>query len=398
MRTLIFILLVLIPVCSYADVVEKIEIEGLKWTKERFIRRELLFKEGDQFSKEKLKKSIRNLLNTHLFYRITPEVEKKDGKVVLKLRCKERFPIVPLPRGRIKSKSAKAGLEVRDYNLGGMGNHLFAGYIRWFGNGNRDREGYVSTNLYKFIKGKFDLGAGVSASENYDKDYIVEGEKLGKYDVKNTDMNVYITLYLDPEKIHKLTLGQLSEFSRYSDWISDKDEHYLTVGYTVDRTTDMVYYVKGSSFSVFSQLAEPSISSVFTGNLYATYSNSIRKRNFDTAKYSFSAGTKVGYSGGGFTVLAGIPGYESEKLTGKRFACIRLSYRMAVLDKSFFIEPTLFSGEVFNGSRANYLLSPGLEAEAFWAKLVDGIIRFKLFRGVGNGGSTTSLLKLDFRW
>ena len=58
MRTLIFLFLfLLISVSSYSKTIEKIEIYGLKWTKEKFVRRELLFKEGDEFAEEKLKKS-----------------------------------------------------------------------------------------------------------------------------------------------------------------------------------------------------------------------------------------------------------------------------------------------------------------------------------------------------
>ncbi len=389
----------MISVNSYSETIEKIEICGLKWTKEKFVRRELLFKEGDEFSEEKLKKSIRNLLNTHLFYKIIPEIDKKDEKVTVKLKIKERFPIVPIPKFRIKTdESFRAGVEVRDYNFRGMGHHLFVGYTRWFRNENRERNGYLYSKFYRVLEDKIDIGAGVNFFESRNNDFVKDGTTVGKYDLKILRTNFYLTKYLDAEKIHKVTVGLRPEFIRYSDWISDVDEYYLSFGYTVDKTTDMVYYTKGSLFYVYTELAQPTLSSVFTGRLIASYSNSVRKREIDTITYGISAGTKVGYSGDGFILNAGIPGYTSEKTEGKRFLSFNISYRMAVVDKSVFLKPTIAGGDAFSSKPDDFLLSPGIEVEAFWAKLVDGIIRFKIFKGIGNGSDTQTSLKFGFRW
>ena len=61
-----------------APIVESIELKGLKRVKEELVYKELLLKVGDEFDNVKLKKSIRNLMNTHLFYKIKPEIEKHD--------------------------------------------------------------------------------------------------------------------------------------------------------------------------------------------------------------------------------------------------------------------------------------------------------------------------------
>jgi outer membrane protein assembly factor BamA len=399
-RTLIFLFLfLLIPVSSYSETIEKIEIYGLKWTKEKFVRRELLFKEGDEFSEEKLKKSIRNLLNTHLFYRIVPEINKKNEKVTVKLKIKERFPIVPIPKFRIKTdESFRTGVEVRDYNLRGMGHHLFVGYTRWFKNENGERNAYLYSKFYRVLEDKVDIGAGVNFYESHNNNFVKDGTVIGKYDLKILRTNFYLTKYLDAEKIHRITAGLRPEFIRYSDWIRDIDEYYVDFSYTIDKTTDMVYYTKGSFFYVYAELAEPTLSSVFTGRLIASYSNSIRRREVDTITYGISAGTKVGYSGNGFILNAGIPGYTSEKVGGKRFLSFNISYRMAVIGRSVFLKPTIAGGDAFSSKPDDLLLSPGMEIEAFWAKLVDGIIRFRIFKGIGNGSDTQTSLKFGFRW
>ena len=57
-KLLLWLILFLVPSISYGKTISKIEIEGLKWTKESLIRKELLIHEGNDFSKEKLQKSI----------------------------------------------------------------------------------------------------------------------------------------------------------------------------------------------------------------------------------------------------------------------------------------------------------------------------------------------------
>jgi hypothetical protein len=247
------------------------------------------------------------------------------------------------------------------------------------------------------LEDKVDIGAGVNFFESYNNNFVNDGT-VRKYNLKTLRTNFYLTKYLDAEKIHRITAGLRPEFIRYSDWIRDVDEYYVDFSYTIDRTTDMVYYTKGSLFYVYTEFAEPTLSSVFTGSLIASYSNSIRRRDVDTVTYGISAGTKVGYSGNRFILNAGIPGYTSEKTGGKRALSFSISYRMAAIGKSVFLKPTITGGDAFRNKPDDFLLSPGVEVEAFWAKLVDGIIRFRIFKGIGSGSDTQTSLKFGFRW
>ena len=393
MRTLLlFLLLFLTPLTSLAATVERIEIEGLKWTKKEFVERELLLKPGDQFSEEKLRESVRNLLNTHLFYRVEPEVIKTKKGVIVKLRLKERFPIVPLPKLRVKSSGAyRAGLELRDYNLLGMGHKLYIGYVKWFNSGFESYSAYSYLNLYRVIRERGNVYGGVY----YFKD---EGETDGKtYSFKFLEFPVGVHFFLDERKVNQVSLGLTPSFLRYSNLLRDKNIYYLDFSYVRDLSTDMVYFVKGGVFSLKLRTSLPQLSDLSTWSLELSYKNSVPIAGTETKNYRLGMGTKLGYSGEGYRLRAPVPGYTGEKLETKRYIYGSYGYRIPVIDRSVYFSPELYAGNLVRG-RKGLLLSGGFELTAFWAKLVDGIIRFKLFRGLGRGSDTQTSLRLTFRW
>ncbi|TCK05429.1 POTRA domain-containing protein [Phorcysia thermohydrogeniphila] len=397
-KLIIFLLAVLFPLSGYGKTVSKIEIVGLKWTKKALVRKELLIHEGEEFSKEKLKKSIRNLLNTHLFYKVVPEIKEVDGKVVIKLRFKERFPIVPIPRVRLKADGTyKAGMEVRDYNLFGMGHRLYVGYTRWFGTDNHWKNAFIYTKLYRIIENDIDLNAGISWAKGEDIEYVEDNKVLGKYNLRMVSIPISLTSYLDPEKVKQIIVGIRPTFSHYSEFVSDRRFYYLTFGLVFDRTSDMVYYIKGSRAYIYGEVAEPTTSSVFTGALFFHWENNIHVNYVDTYSCSFSAGTKVGYSEG-FFVNSGIPGYKSEKTINKRFLRWNFSLKKAIVGKSVFLRPNLTVGDAFKSRPDDLLIAPGFELTAFWAKLADGIISLKFSKGIGKGSDTQTNFRFDFRW
>jgi outer membrane protein assembly factor BamA len=397
-KLLLWLILFLVPAISYGKTISKIEIEGLKWTKESLIRKELLIHEGNDFSKEKLQKSIRNLLNTHLFYKVEPEVKEVDGKVIVKLRFKEKFPIVPIPRLRLKvDGSYKAGMEVRDYNLLGMGYRLYVGYTRWFGTDNKWKNWFIYTKLYRIIKNKVNLNAGIFWTKGEDIEYIGDNGIPGKYNLKRVSIPISLTSYLDPEKVRQIMFGIRPTFTNYSEFLSDTRLYYITLGLTFDRTSDMVYYTKGSRTVIYGEVAEPLTSSVFTGALFFSWENNIHSKSVDTYSYSFSAGTKVGYSGR-FLVSSGIPGYKSEEVINKRFIKWKFSLKKAIVGKSIFLRPAIVLGDAFKSRPDDLLVTPSLELLAFWAKLADGIISFKFSKGIGRNSDTQTNFKFNFRW
>ncbi|MEO2082836.1 MAG: POTRA domain-containing protein [Desulfurobacteriaceae bacterium] len=393
MRLIFLLLFILFPCFAFSATVERIEIEGLKWTKEEFVRRELLLKPGEEFSEEKLRESVRNLLNTHLFYEVKPSVKRFDGKVVVRLKIRERFPVVPLPKLRLKSDgSYRAGLEVRDYNVGGMGHRLYAGYVKWFNSDHREFKYYLRLYLYRLLN---DVDFGIGA---YRSLYSSEDANGKEYTVSSVSVPVYMKRYLDPKKVNQLSLGFTPVRLRYTDPFKDRDFYYTSFTFVRDSSTDRVYFVEGRRYGISLSYSVPSISSVSTGSVRVSYSNSIAVKGAETKIYELFLGTKLGYRSDSLLISAPLSGYRESKVLGEKYAVAGVSYRKPLIDKWLFVKPSVRVGDAFDSSPDDLLVSVGLEVEAFWVKLVDGIIRFKLFRGLGPGGDTSSSFKLSFRW
>ncbi len=395
---IIAVLVLLLSGSSRGAVIERIEIYGLKWTKERFVRRELLIKEGQEFSPKALSLSIRNLLNTHLFYRVKTSVTYEEGKTVVKLYLKEKFPVVPLPRVRFKEDgSYKTGLEVRDYNLFGMGHKLYLGYTRWYNTDRPSKRSFIYLNLYRVIGDGRDLSLGAYYSQSWES-LVNNGKEEGEYREESYTFPILVKLYLDKKKVNQLTLGLTPYLSFPSRLIRDRRLYYLNLYYTKDYSTDMVYYTVGKRFRVGGNLALPEVSSVFTGDLSISYLKSVKRGKLKTLSYRAVAGTKIGYSDRGYYLTSPIPGFKPEKVINKRYAAVNLFYRFPVVDRSVFLKPSLWVGDSFKERPDDLLVSAGLELNAFWVKLADGIIRFKIFRGLNGGADTQSSFRFSFRW
>ncbi len=376
----------------------EVKVEGLRWTRESFVLRELLLKPGEPFSEKKLKESVRNLLNTHLFYRVEPLVIRRKNGVIVVLKVKEKFPLVPLPRFRFKANgSYRAGMEVRDYNLFGLGHKIFAGYLKWFRTDNESYRYYIYLNLYRIIENRFNLFGGATYSSERE-DYIVNSKKEGEYRVKKREFLIGTLIYLDRQKINQLSLSLRPVFSNYSSILQDRKIYYGELSYTRNLSTDMVYYQVGSRFNITASYSLPGVSELSTGEVTASYSNSVKYGKYRTRIYSGGFGTKVGYSGGGYQLQAPIPGYRAERITGKRYLFGSFSVRRPIVDRSIYLKPTVIAGDAFRWTPDDLLVSAGVELTAFWVKLADGMIRFKLFRGLGRGGETKTSFRLTFRW
>ncbi|WP_456454822.1 POTRA domain-containing protein [Thermovibrio sp.] len=377
-----------------AEVVERIEISGLRWTKKELVLKELLLKPGQEFSQKLLKLSIRNLLNTHLFYKVESKVIEDNGKVIIKLKLKDKFPLVPLPRFQLKSSGAyKAGMEVRDYNLLGLGHKVFAGYVRWFNESLPSKKLYTYTELYRIIENRGNLSFGLFYNESYGT--TREGERFKE---KLIRAPLKTTFYLDREKVKQLSAGIESFSSLNSGSVKDTRLQYLTLSFLKDKSTDMVYYTVGRKEGLSIKLSAPGVSDFFTGEVLGFLTLSKRKGSLTTYAVSAYGGTKVGYSREGLYLRAPLPGYSTQKLYNKRFLAANYSYRFSLIDKSVFLKPTLWVGSSFKNRPRKLLSSVGFELTAFWARIADGIIKFKIFRGIGNGGETESSFRLSFRW
>ncbi len=390
---LLFLLLLSLPVG--AEVIKEIKIVGLKWTKEELVRKELLLKEGEEFSDRLLKLSIRNLLNTHLFYEVIPEISKTEEGVKLTLELKERFPIVPIPRFRSGSGGAyRAGFELRDYNFGGMGHKLFAGFSRWYNTDDPSERGVFYFGLYRILS-RVTVGLGFNYYKG-DVSRVVDGEYYGEYREEAYDIPLLLTYYLDPMKVGQLSIG-IEHKSFRREVYPDRVFNFIVLRWLSDRSTDMVYYLKGHKILASVELAEPVSSSYFTGSVAVSACRSVPFKGLRTLRYRVSAGSKFGYSKE-FQLNSGIPGFSEEEVVNRRFASLVVSYRFPVYRKNVFLEPVAVMGDSFKTVPDDFLLSAGLRLEVFWERLVDGIISFTCYRGLGANGEFNSSFKFGFRW
>ena len=403
MKPLIAIILYLmIPVSCLAVPIKNIELSGLRRVKPKFVRRELLFKTGDEFDRSKLKASIRNLLNTHLFYDIQPKVINNGNYVDILIRFKERYSIVPIPKFRLKTNgSYRVGGEVRDYNVAGEGHHLFIMYTKWLG-GQKGEDSSVRFNLYRFIREKINLGGGLSYSKSYDEDLYKNGRITSTYDLRSYRFNLFLLKYLDPYKMNRVLVGFSPSYNDYSvksgKGMDDRFENFMNFELIHDGITDMVYFLKGVSYGIGVDMAEPISSDVFTGDVRANFSKHIDVNGVDTFNVNADVGSKFGYSGSDFLLSANVPGFENERQKGKRTFRIKADYRFNVLDKTVFVKPVVIAGDGFDRLPDHLFLTAGGELEAMWARFVDGIISFKIYRGVGVHAKTSTLLRFGFRW
>jgi hypothetical protein len=160
----------------------------------------------------------------------------------------------------------------------------------------------------------------------------------------------------------------------------------------------MVYFLKGISYGINVDVAEPISSHVFTGDVRANFSKHIKVEKVNTVNINVNFGTKFGYSGSTLLLSADVPGFNTERQTGKRIFRIRADYRFNVLDKTVFAKPVVIAGDGFNDFPDHLFLTAGGELEAMWARFVDGVITFKLYRGIGIHAQTSTLLRFGFRW
>ena len=103
--------------------IKSIEINGLKRTKPRVIRRNLPFSEGDIWQSGDAKTGERRLLNLGLFS--MAHISPPDEKGVVRIRVKERWPFFLLPEGsRQDTGKTSVGLALTDHNLWGLNHNL----------------------------------------------------------------------------------------------------------------------------------------------------------------------------------------------------------------------------------------------------------------------------------
>lgn len=117
------------PVLLFAEDIKSIEINGLRYSNERVVLRELPFSTGEEWHGGDAEVGERRLRNLGLFSEV--RISPPDQNGVVKILAKDRWPLWLLPEAsRSDGGASSAGFALTEHNLWGLHhNFRFAG--RW---------------------------------------------------------------------------------------------------------------------------------------------------------------------------------------------------------------------------------------------------------------------------
>jgi len=126
---MLFMIMLLPAKGTAEEVVRSIHVSGIDRTDIRTVLRELPFREGDIWQQDWQETSERWLRNTGLFSEARVSAPDEDG--VVNVYVHERWSLWLLPTVTRKDNgTSKAGLNLDEYNLWGLGHHLHASVIQ----------------------------------------------------------------------------------------------------------------------------------------------------------------------------------------------------------------------------------------------------------------------------
>lgn len=187
MRSVLLLLVLLFSSAVGAAEIKQIEVDGLEYSDERVVLRELPFEAGDQWRPEFAAIGERRLRNLGLFSEAV--IQEPDQNGVVHIRVNDRWPLWLLPEAtRSDRGSSSAGLTMTYHNVWGL-NHQLRLATRWDtgknfsggGSGNTYQSSYIwrriydsnfSLNLdYKGGRGLFDAYQNGLLTSNYNLEH-----------------------------------------------------------------------------------------------------------------------------------------------------------------------------------------------------------------------------------
>jgi NTE family protein len=242
------------------------EIKIKSETNEALIKRELIFKEGDYFLYEEVKRGLKNLRSTNLFKDIDITVEITGNKNVIYINTKERISNL-LKVGFLVDNvyNAQLSIDLRDVNLLGTGTEL--GLFLFGGASNR---AYIAEHIahrifntyltykinayYKFNDINVYNRELSSTGNTYDSD------KIGKY--RQIFYGASLSLGTQIEKFGKLIFTGKYQFDEVKNKEGNVVNPYKTkivslkIGATIDDQNKYPYPDDGLYFDGFYETAQ----------------------------------------------------------------------------------------------------------------------------------------------
>lgn len=173
--------------------VERIDIKGNKKTKDRVIRRELRFKQGDVFNRNLASRSIERIYNTGYFEDVNVRLfqgEKNANDVIMEIDVAEqKTGSVTVGAGYSQSDGLVGILGLSETNLRGTGDKVA---LNWeFGGKTHSNKNYTFSYTHPWLNSHGDsIGMSIYDREAEYDDYDGKGNTVSEYRKKTTGGNV----------------------------------------------------------------------------------------------------------------------------------------------------------------------------------------------------------------
>ena len=209
--------------------VERIDIKGNKKTKDRVIRRELRFKQGDVFNRNLASRSIERIYNTGYFEDVNVRLfqgEKNANDVIMEIDVAEqKTGSVTVGAGYSQSDGLVGILGLSETNLRGTGDKVA---LNWeFGGKTHSNKNYTFSYTHPWLNSHGDsIGMSIYDREAEYDDYDGKGNTVSEYRKKTTGGNVtygrvrseYVSDYVTLETKKTKYLSHEGGPNNYDSW------------------------------------------------------------------------------------------------------------------------------------------------------------------------------------
>jgi outer membrane protein assembly factor BamA len=391
MRTLLFILIFLIPGVAIAEsyFVSAIEFRDNEKTRPETMLRELTFSAGEMVSDEQIESGRQAIMNLGLFKRVSADLEARDDGLVLIYSLNEKRYLLVLPRlSRSGDGDWSWGARFRWDNVGGLNRRLDLGIRRKdLKNSDVQQEDQVSLEyLMPRIWGSpYDFGFELRS-----EDIQIEeerGDLSGEYNQRLDSLRLDLSRWLretGPSQGWRLS-GQLRYEDYENDFLSGDSGLYfdtrvvaLSFGIEFNDMTELLYSRTGQHFGYNLEIASDATGSessfVRHSAFYRGYRHVTSREHTNLnyqVRYGTSSGTIFGnpsYSLGGNSTMRG---YERESLEGESYFITNIEFVTPMFGHN------TFRGAVFADIGGAFEDSASFDTSALEVGLGVGI-RYKL--------------------
>jgi len=385
----LFLSFILLPICltmggtalasdssnSTKPTVVEIEITGLWRTKEKVVRRELLFKENDTLTTKDLITSVQRLKNLQIFSKVIPLLKlKPDNKVKVILELEEKWTTIPYANLSAGGGTTYAYAGIYDINT--FGKYIETGiqYDNWNGR----HGGVVWMRDRRFLNKRLLLGLDLWSTKRARGLYTTDGESQGNYVLETKKFK----LILKKEITQSFQLGAEVEINNSQiienktneitdnktlDLLANNQEHlalFNTVFIELGKLNYDNYLVDGK----FSKLGIKNSSQVLGSDISSTQFD-WKNRVFWRLPYNGNAGLRFNagwtntqniqyqYYIGGFN---NVRGYYDGQFRSKTYAQFNAEYRIPSYRSSWLVlQHIFFIDAVSTGIEINDLKEQG---------------------------------------